>query len=45
MSLEATSDLWWKNAIIYCVDTQAFLDSNGDGVGDIDGLTQRTNAP
>ncbi len=41
MSLEATSDLWWKNAIIYCVDTQAFLDTNGDGVGDLDGLTQR----
>jgi maltose alpha-D-glucosyltransferase/alpha-amylase len=41
MSLEATSDLWWKNAIVYCVDTQAFLDSNGDGVGDLDGLTQR----
>ncbi len=41
MSLEATSDLWWKNAIIYCVDTQAFLDTNGDGIGDIDGLTQR----
>jgi maltose alpha-D-glucosyltransferase/alpha-amylase len=41
MRLEATSDLWWKNAIIYCVDTQAFLDSNGDGVGDLDGLTQR----
>jgi maltose alpha-D-glucosyltransferase/alpha-amylase len=41
MSLEATSDLWWKNAVIYCVDTQAFLDTNGDGVGDIDGLTQR----
>jgi maltose alpha-D-glucosyltransferase/alpha-amylase len=41
MSLEATSDLWWKNAVIYCVDTQAFLDTNGDGVGDLDGLTQR----
>lgn len=41
MRLEATSDLWWKNAIIYCVDTQAFLDTNGDGVGDLDGLTQR----
>jgi maltose alpha-D-glucosyltransferase/alpha-amylase len=41
MSLEATSDLWWKNAVIYCVDTQSFLDTNGDGVGDIDGLTQR----
>ena len=43
MSLEATSDLWWKNAIIYCVDTQSFLDSNGDGIGDLDGLTQRVD--
>ncbi len=41
MSLEATSDLWWKNAVIYCVDTASFLDSNGDGIGDLDGLTQR----
>jgi maltose alpha-D-glucosyltransferase / alpha-amylase len=41
MSLEATSDLWWKNAIIYCVDVQSFLDTTGDGVGDLDGLTQR----
>jgi len=41
MSLEATSDLWWKNAVIYCVDTQAFLDTDGDGIGDLDGLTQR----
>jgi maltose alpha-D-glucosyltransferase / alpha-amylase len=43
MSLEATSDLWWKNAIIYCVDTQSFLDTDGDGVGDLDGLTQRVD--
>ena len=41
MSLEATSDLWWKNAIVYCVDTQSFLDTNADGVGDLHGLTQR----
>ncbi|HEV7300664.1 MAG TPA: alpha-amylase family protein [Tepidisphaeraceae bacterium] len=41
MSTEATSDLWWKNAILYCVDTQAFLDTNGDGVGDLYGLTRR----
>ncbi|CAN5818340.1 alpha-amylase family protein [soil metagenome] len=41
MSLEATSDLWWKNAIFYCVDTQSFLDTDADGVGDLDGLTQR----
>ncbi len=43
MSLEATSDLWWKNAVVYCVDVQSFLDSNGDGVGDLDGLTQRVD--
>ena len=41
MSAEAVSDLWWKNAIVYCVDTQAFLDASGDGVGDLDGLTRR----
>jgi maltose alpha-D-glucosyltransferase/alpha-amylase len=41
MSAEATSDLWWKNAIVYCVDTQSFQDANGDGVGDLDGLTKR----
>jgi trehalose synthase len=43
MSLEATSDLWWKNAIVYCVDTQSFLDTNADGIGDIDGLTQKVD--
>jgi maltose alpha-D-glucosyltransferase/alpha-amylase len=43
MSLEAVSDLWWKNAIVYCVDTQSFLDTNGDGIGDLDGLTQRVD--
>ena len=37
----ATSDLWWKNAVIYCLDVQTFLDSNGDGCGDLVGLTDR----
>jgi trehalose synthase len=37
----ATSDLWWKNAIIYCLDVESFLDLNGDGVGDIAGITQK----
>jgi trehalose synthase len=36
--LDPTSDLWWKNAVIYCVDVEIFLDSNGDGVGDFRGL-------
>src|SRR5690606_27301014 len=41
MALEVTSDLWWKNAIIYCLDVETFLDWNGDGCGDFEGLTQR----
>ncbi len=38
---QATSDLWWKNAIIYCVDVDSFLDTDGDGTGDLYGLTQK----
>jgi glycosidase len=38
---KATSDLWWKNAVIYCVDVETFLDSDGDGWGDLAGLTER----
>jgi trehalose synthase len=37
----ATSDLWWKNAVIYCLDVQTFLDTDGDGCGDLIGLTER----
>lgn len=32
---------WYKEAIIYCLDVETFQDSNGDGVGDFAGLTQR----
>jgi trehalose synthase len=37
----ATSDLWWKNAVIYCLDVQTFLDTDGDGCGDLVGLAER----
>ncbi|SDL50915.1 alpha-amylase family protein [Tessaracoccus oleiagri] len=36
-----TADLWWKSAVIYCLDIETFFDSNGDGVGDMTGLAQR----
>jgi len=36
-----TSDLWWRTAIIYCLDVETFQDSDGDGVGDLDGLAER----
>src|SRR4029079_2983629 len=34
-------DLWYKNAIIYCLNVETFIDSNGDGVGDFVGLTDK----
>jgi glycosidase len=32
---------WYKNAIIYAVDISRFMDSDGDGSGDFQGLTQQ----
>jgi trehalose synthase len=43
MRRKATSDLWWKNAIVYCLDIETFLDADGDGCGDIVGLTERVD--
>ncbi|MGI5132008.1 alpha-amylase family protein [Pseudonocardia sp. CA-107938] len=40
MRLTQTSDLWWKNAVIYCLDVETFADGNGDGCGDFQGLIQ-----
>ncbi|WP_145108538.1 alpha-amylase family protein [Cereibacter sediminicola] len=41
MDISRTSDVWWKNAVFYCLDVETFQDSNGDGVGDFAGLTRR----
>jgi maltose alpha-D-glucosyltransferase/alpha-amylase len=35
------NDLWYKNAIIYCLSVGAYVDANGDGIGDFTGLTRR----
>ncbi len=35
--------LWYKDAIIYELHPRAFCDSNGDGVGDFPGLTEKLN--
>ncbi|HEU5146524.1 MAG TPA: alpha-amylase family protein [Chryseosolibacter sp.] len=34
-------DLWYKNAVIYSLDLETFMDANSDGTGDFEGLTLR----
>ena len=41
MRAKATSDLWWKSAVVYCLDVETFLDADGDGHGDLVGLCER----
>ena len=41
MRITDTSDLWWKTAVVYCLDIETFMDWNDDGVGDLEGLSHR----
>lgn len=41
MKITDTSDLWWKTAVVYCLDVETYMDWNGDGRGDFEGLTHR----
>jgi trehalose synthase len=43
MTRKVTSDVWWKNAVIYCLDVETFLDTDGDGCGDLPGLCERVD--
>jgi alpha-glucosidase len=36
-----TNPGWWKNAVIYEIYPRSFQDSNGDGIGDLNGITSR----
>jgi maltose alpha-D-glucosyltransferase/alpha-amylase len=38
---DANDPLWFKDAIIYQLHVKAFYDSNGDGIGDFKGLTEK----
>jgi maltose alpha-D-glucosyltransferase/alpha-amylase len=35
------NDLWYKNAVVYCLSVATYMDANGDGIGDFQGLMRR----
>ena len=38
---ESQQQAWWKEAIVYQIYPRSFQDSNGDGVGDLQGIIDR----
>ena len=41
VSTDSTDELWYKHAVIYTLDVEVFKDSDGDGIGDFNGLISR----
>ena len=37
----STTQPWWKGAVLYEIYPRSFQDSNNDGIGDLNGITQR----
>ncbi|HZO23016.1 MAG TPA: alpha-amylase family protein [Steroidobacteraceae bacterium] len=35
------NDLWYKNAVFYCLSVGTYMDANGDGIGDFEGVARR----
>ena len=38
--MEQEARAWWKEAVVYQIYPRSFADSNGDGIGDLNGVTE-----
>ena len=38
---ESTDPAWWRSAVMYQIYPWSFQDANGDGIGDLSGITSR----
>lgn len=34
-------ETWWKEAVVYQIYPRSFMDSNGDGIGDLGGIIRK----
>ncbi len=40
-SISNADQEWWRRAVVYQIYPRSFADSNGDGIGDINGIRSR----